>query len=105
MMVWKALSYINRDDEAWSMPVLHRDRIVARGEDGTTKMLTQAFFPIQPEPETRPSNAATNVDDNGDDLIQSLISEEEVRKAIFSSNPRKAPGPDGLPFRVWQGFF
>ena len=28
--------------------------------------------------------------------------EEEVERAIFRSNLRKAPGPNGLPFQVWQ---
>jgi hypothetical protein len=28
--------------------------------------------------------------------------EEEVERAIFESNPRKALGPDGLSFQLWQ---
>jgi hypothetical protein len=30
------------------------------------------------------------------------ITEAEVRAAIFRSNPKKAPGPDDIPFLVWQ---
>jgi hypothetical protein len=30
------------------------------------------------------------------------ITESEVRAAIFRSSPKKAPGPDDIPFLVWQ---
>lgn len=30
------------------------------------------------------------------------LTEDEVKRAIFTANPRKAPGADGLTFRVWR---
>jgi hypothetical protein len=73
------------------------------GRSTTTKekatALLQAFFPPQPEPggknprgtETpRPTWTLTE------------ITESEVRVAIFRSSPKKAPGPDDIPFLVWQ---
>jgi hypothetical protein len=30
------------------------------------------------------------------------ITEAEVRAVIFRLNPKKAPGPDDIPFLVWQ---
>jgi hypothetical protein len=30
------------------------------------------------------------------------ITKAEVRAAIFRSNPKKGPGPDDIPFLIWQ---
>ena len=56
------------------------------------------FFPLQPEPqggqlaEGNPKEAETG-DPIGDRLL-----EGKVGKAIFSSNPRKAPRPSDISF-------
>jgi hypothetical protein len=62
----------------------------------------QTFFPPQPEPEGGQENHKTSKEAEIGDPIRNRLSEGEVMKAIFGSNPRKAPGPDNLPFRVWQ---
>lgn len=36
------------------------------------------------------------------DPIGGRLQEEEEERVIFSSNPRKALGPDNLSFYVWQ---
>ena len=35
-------------------------------------------------------------------MLMEPLSEAEVHKVIFASNPHKAPGPDDLPAVVWQ---
>lgn len=64
--------------------------------------LLQTFFPPQPAPQGGQEVDETAIEAEVTDPIGSRLLEEEVERAIFSSNPRKAPGPDNLSFRVWQ---
>lgn len=36
------------------------------------------------------------------DILTVQMTEEEVRKALFLMNPKKAPGPDGLTAMFYQ---
>ena len=36
--------------------------------------------------------------------LESPISEEEFKKAIWTLHPDKAPGPDGFPIRFYKMF-
>ncbi|MGH2507601.1 MAG: endonuclease/exonuclease/phosphatase family protein, partial [Ktedonobacteraceae bacterium] len=100
--VWKALSYANQEDKVWNIPVLHRGEDIAETEELKASMLMQAFFPPQPEPVGSRDNIDFEPEGSAADMIHTPVLEEEVRHAIFSSNPRKAPGSDDLPFKVWQ---
>jgi hypothetical protein len=37
-------------------------------------------------------------------LLTSEFSEEEIKEAILSMKPNKAPGPDGFPAEFYQQF-
>jgi hypothetical protein len=69
-------------------------------EGDKVEMLIRTFFLPQPEPEARLEDTPVEGNDNSSDLVHNPIQEKEVWEAIFSSNPRKAPGPDEIPFRV-----
>lgn len=97
--MWKALSYGSQEDKVWSIPVLHRGENIAETEELKASILMQTFFPPQPEPVGR-DNIVFEPGGGAADIIHTSVLEEEVRDAIFSSNPRKAPGSDDLPFNV-----
>ncbi|RFU26788.1 hypothetical protein B7463_g9554, partial [Scytalidium lignicola] len=100
--VWKALLYVNKEEKAWNILILRREGEVAEEDGDKAEMLMRTFFPPQPEPEVNLQDPGSEDNNNTSDMSCSPISEEEVQEAIFSSNPRKAPGPDGIPFRAWQ---
>lgn len=100
--VWKALSYANQEDKVWNIPALHRGEGTADTEELKASMLMQTLFPPQPAPAGSQDNIVFEPGGGAADTIQTSVLEDEVRDAIFSSNPRKAPGSDDLPFKVWQ---
>ncbi|KAI7513860.1 hypothetical protein KC316_g21668, partial [Hortaea werneckii] len=87
------------DPGSRGVPTLQGTQGPVDDDEGKATALLQAFFPPQPEPEgespedTRtPSFTTTHVE----------ITESEVRAAVFRSAPKKAPGPDDIPFLIWQ---
>jgi hypothetical protein len=67
------------------------------------EVLLQTFFPKQPDPQLQLQlQEGEQTTESTKDWNSKDVQESEVHYAIFSSNPRKAPGPDDLPFRVWQ---
>ena len=64
-------------------------------------ILIDTFFPTPPTPETSENE---NVDTRGQDQTLEWLQliRHEVRRAIFRSSSDKAPGPDGISFRVWK---
>ena len=97
--VWKANSYTHMDPGSRGVPTLQGTQGPVDDDEGKATALLQAFFPPQPEPEgespedTRtPSFTTTHVE----------ITEKQVRAAVFRSAPKKAPGPDDIPFLIWQ---
>jgi hypothetical protein len=38
-------------------------------------------------------------------LLTSEFSEQEIKEAVFSMKPNKAPGPDGFPAEFYQQFW
>lgn len=62
-------------------------------------MLLQTFFPPKPKPENGELN--NNRESSPAEPFKK-ITEAEIRRAIFRSDPKKAPGPDEIPFLVWQ---
>ncbi|KFZ18004.1 hypothetical protein V501_01420, partial [Pseudogymnoascus sp. VKM F-4519 (FW-2642)] len=75
--VWKALRALEGQDKSWTIPPLK-----------TASGLTD--------------EADEKAREDLRDPVGGLIREEEVKRAIFSSNSRRAAGPDDIPFRVWQ---
>jgi hypothetical protein len=63
-------------------------------------MLMDAFFPIPPMPEA-PVPQATSRQPRSI-TVPHQITIQEATRAIFTSNPKKAAGVDGLTFKVWQ---
>lgn len=81
------------------MPALQGPEGLADQDEEKACTLLHAFFPPQPEP------GNGNLDNNRAPLPTQpykTITEAEIRTAIFRSNPKKAPGPDDIPFLVWQ---
>lgn len=66
-------------------------------------MLLSIFFPQQPTPEPNLVAEEPSIEQtNQASTLQGQVQIDEIQRAIFSSNPRKAPGLDEIPFRVWQ---
>ena len=38
-------------------------------------------------------------------ILEALFTLEEIRKTVFSCNPNKAPGSDGMSFLFYQTFW
>ncbi|KAG9513247.1 hypothetical protein KCU93_g10112, partial [Aureobasidium melanogenum] len=97
--VWKANKYTHMDPGSRGVPTLQGPSGHIDQDEEKAAALLQAFFPPQPEPEGR------NLGEEETTLPaqpHKKITEAEVRAAIFRSNPKKAPGPDDIPFLVWQ---
>ncbi|KAI4732297.1 hypothetical protein E4T50_17119 [Aureobasidium sp. EXF-12298] len=97
--VWKANKYTHMDPGSRGVPTLQGPRGLVDQDEEKAAVLLQAFFPPQPEPEDR---SLDSEEINLRAQPYKRITEAEVRTAIFRSSPRKAPGPDDIPFLVWQ---
>lgn len=82
------------------MPTLQKDGQCFEEDNEKAQILLQTFFPPQPKPQLQGLDEPPTASQN--DPIAQLLTEQEIKRAIFSSNPRKAPGLDDIPFRVWQ---
>jgi ribonuclease HI/exonuclease III len=99
--VWKALACLNSTTRSTTLTVLQKDGQWFEEDAAKAEVLLQTFFPQQPEPQAI-DNEVEALEARPTDPIQQLLTDDEVERAIFNSNPRKAPGPDDIPFRVWQ---
>lgn len=61
--------------------------------------LVRGFFPSPPTPEQPQEEGQRR---RKPSLPWVPLMKDEIRRALFSANPDKAPGLDGLPMRVWQ---
>lgn len=97
--VWKANKYTHMNPGSRGVPTLQGPRGLVDQDKEKAAVLLQAFFPPQPESEDRSP-------DREETLVPAQpykrITEAEVRTATFRSNPKKAPGPDNIPFLIWQ---
>lgn len=100
--MWKALAYLNQSSKKQTLPTLRKDTRSYEEDQDKADLLLQTFFPPQPAPQGGQEADATAVEAEVTDPIGDRLLEEEVARAIFESNPRKAPGPDNLSFCVWQ---
>jgi Reverse transcriptase (RNA-dependent DNA polymerase)/Endonuclease-reverse transcriptase len=98
--IWKVAKCMdpNQGTSFAKIPVIKASgtRLLTKNASIAQELLKE-FFP-QPPQVTETFQEAQQQDE----LPMEPISEEEVRKAIFTANPYKAPGSDGLPAVVWQ---
>ncbi|KFY95020.1 hypothetical protein V500_02979, partial [Pseudogymnoascus sp. VKM F-4518 (FW-2643)] len=100
--IWKALSYLKNSKHTRKLPTLQvGDRSL---EEDTEKAdaLLNTFFPPQPIPTATYETEAIPEPRDWDPTLYRDLTLQETELAIFQSNPRKAPGPDDISFRVWQ---
>lgn len=96
--IWKASAFAKKDGGCRDIPGLQNGERVAETDQDKAATLLAAFFPPQPDPENqRPTRAPKR-----GPLPHFDLTEEEIRGAIFRSNPKKAAGHDGIPFLAWQ---
>jgi hypothetical protein len=106
--VWTALKYLEKYGKRSRLPPLQKPGaekgVVVEENPEKAELFLQTFFPKQPEPESqvRQPEPQLRPQFHLQSWINTDIQEGEIYHAIFSSNPRKAPGPDDLPFRIWQ---
>ena len=100
--VWKALAYLKNSGKSWTLPALKAEGCTHEEDEDKARVLIQTFFPPQPEPQGGQTTEGNLKEAEAGDPIGDRLLEGEVEKAIFSSNPRKAPGPGDISFQVWQ---
>ena len=97
--IWQAAKYLSGDEKtsfsSISTMVGSTGELVHEDNDIAEALLTNFFPPLPPYPS--PSHSASS-----NQLPMVPIIDEEIRKAIMSASPHKAPGRDGLPAVVWQ---
>ena len=70
-------------------------------DEAKAEVLIDTFFPMLPLPEGRDPDRAVR-SRAGYDIRWLPLTKNEVERAIFKSNPDKAPGPDEISFRMWR---
>jgi hypothetical protein len=70
-------------------------------DEAKAEVLMDTFFPTPPLPEGRDPDRVVR-SRVGHDIGWPPLTKNEVERAIFKSNPDKAPGPDEISFRVWR---
>lgn len=80
------------------VPTLVKDDKAASTDEEKAEMLMETFFP----PQATPREPGVNQAIQPEPVAMAPLTEDEVKRAIFTANPRKAPGADGLTFRVWR---
>jgi ribonuclease HI len=97
--VWKAARYL--DPEGASafarIPMLTDGHNTVDSNESIAYALRHAFFPPLP-----PVTRSEPIEQPLSPLHCPILTEWEVKRAIFQANPWKAPGIDGLPAAVWQ---
>jgi hypothetical protein len=69
-------------------------------DEDKAELLMSTFFPTPPIPEGREPDRAIGA--NNKTIEWPPLTREEVERAVFRSNPDKAPGLDEISFRVWR---
>ncbi|KAJ5667634.1 hypothetical protein N7507_003498 [Penicillium longicatenatum] len=103
--LWKVSKWARNRDQAGGgsvIPALQRpDGSLAETDEQKAILLRDVFFPSPPEADLsdiQHNNTTRN------QISFPSITEQEVRDAIRRTPPDKAPGPDGIPNRVWKIF-
>lgn len=100
--IWKANQYTKGLANAKTIPLLRSQGVEYHASDDKAQILLESFFPpLPPRQETMDEALAYIVRAPPTPQLM-IITEEEARYAIFSSNPKKAGGPDDITFEVWR---
>jgi hypothetical protein len=100
--VWKAAKYLDPERVSGVTRITALKTVngeTVEEDDRIAGELMREFFPPAPTP-TAPSRPSDEV--NEPQLEHEPLTVREVKHAIFRAKPDKAPGPDGLPARVWK---
>jgi hypothetical protein len=99
--IWKAASYAKPSGAPMDVPELVANGQRYETDEEKAEVLMATFFPTPPTPEGHNPDRLTRKNKKQD--IEWLpLTKCEVERAIFKSNPDKAPGPDEISFRVWR---
>jgi hypothetical protein len=97
--IWDIAKYAKPDavKQPNRIPALRTATGKAETAPEIAECLLTGFFPPLPEVVQEPNQA-----DQVEPLLHIPLTKDEVKAAIFSSHPYKAPGMDDLPAIVWQ---
>jgi ribonuclease HI len=99
--LWKAASYAKPAGAPMDVPELTANGRTYETDKDKAELLMSTFFPTPPLPEgCDPDQAVRNTSEQA--IEWPPLTKEEVERAVFRSNPDKAPGPDEISFRVWR---
>ena len=90
--------------------ILDQNQVWIDNEEGIEKVAVSYFDNLFSSSTSRdPSevlrDVPVTVTPRMNDFLTKEVTEEEVKRALFSLNPRKAPGPDGLTALFYQRFW
>jgi hypothetical protein len=98
--IWKAASYAKPTGPSMEVPELTTNGQRYQSDEEKAKILMATFFPTPLAPEATGSETAEG--STSQSIRWPSLTKHEVERAIFKSNPDKAPGPDEISFRVWR---
>jgi hypothetical protein len=99
--IWKAASYAKPAGALMDMPELVPNGRTYRSDEEKAELLMATFFPTPPIPVGLDPDRVTRGGAEPD-IKWPPLTKDEVERAIFRSNPDKAPGPDEISFLVWR---
>ena len=109
--IWKVARYLDGDGQATFSPIQRITKLSSlahageQGQDhnryvtdneGIAAELLASFFPPTAEPSIGEAREYHT------QLPHEPLQKHEVERALWAANQDKAPGPDGLPMRVWR---
>ena len=102
--IWKANRFTRVASQNATVPTLVHGGVAAETDEEKANMLMATFFPTPPEPSSGRGTAKKASRTGMRKVPQEVpkITDEEIRQAIFRSNPRKAPGADEITFEMWR---
>ena len=102
--IWKANRFTRVASQNATVPTLAYGGVTAENDEEKASMLMAAFFPTPPEPSsgrgTRKKVSRTGMRKVPQEIPK--FTDNEIRQAIFRSNPWKAPGVDEITFEMWR---
>ena len=98
--LWRTARWAkNRGAQPATTPPIRRpDGEMERDPERKAKLLQEAFFPTPPEAELSDLEGFAYQEPH----TFPCITQNEIERAIRSTSPKKAPGPDGIPNHVLQ---